>query len=1395
MARIALIAGAAIAGAVISVATGGLGAFPVGAWITDIVAGAAVGASVGNMLSNIIFPPHANSAPPMNDLQSMSSAYGSPIPWGYGGYRIAGQVIWAQTIKVHKNQQKTGGKGGGPTSTVYTYTISCAISFGFGPGSVIRIWADSKLIYDKSSKGPVAIDTGLSTSNGNAITTPFEPVFYTGTATQLPDPTIQAAVGIASTSGYRDQIYMVLHDFPLSDYGNRLPNFRAEISSSTGLSYVKDIYPESLLAGHSGLLAPGFTHIDPVNRAGYTLNAAGEVMQKIDIDVATGNPATPWAHAVAYVIGNQVLDINGNIQYCIRNHTSQSSGQPTWQTGEMQFTAVSSTNTWQNQGPGPDVAPIVKEIALVWPNSQPAIANVTSTGFASGPDTAGNFWLPGWTSSGWNMLRFNSQTFVNDRVINTPGSGGPFVMYSFTKMKSSNTGKNYLYAIGKEAQAFWILDAAAGSVLHRGSWLYPALPVGGGIAFGGHSPCAIDPVTGIAYLVLHISPGVTGIISMDFASGISELVWSTSFSYTAFSGGVNDEGEGILWDATDSTLLVITNQGALLKLSSVDGSILASTGEGVVNDGLAAMMSRAYDCLVPTTGVIALPDGAQNLKFIRTSDLTVMSTVALSNWLPAILSHEISWMAYDALTNALFVVAPASSYGAFSMRIFLDRQQVAEEDLQTVIEDIWSRTGADPSFLDASAMAGTMVKGYPITQQSTGKGLLGPLQAAFFFDLVETDNVLKAVPRGQPVTTIIPEDDLGLLSDNYEANPTIIQEHDLPIFININYYDKARDYQQGKQTYRRSKRVRKTRNKTEINLPLTMTADDAAVIAAKCLQTAWAERNQWEFKLWRMSYLTMDPTDVVQFTYNGALYQSRVGKTSVGANKVIEVTAVSEDPKQYVSTTIGADGLFNSGTISTVTPSALFILDIPFLSDGDANPTSTTGYYWSMASAIGSSRWPGGLLYDSSDNNTFAPVNTDNSAVTFGYVGTATPPPASLFVWDRTTVINVSVQNGASLTSASELAVLNGANTFYLGSGSGFGEVAAFASATLQSDGSYNLSTLLRGLRGTEGKCRKHVANEVFVLLDVAQQRQVQPTTVIGATQYFRGITLGQPLTSSASVPTVLVANDLKPYAPAQFNGVKSGSDISMTWERRTRLGGAWLDGTGTVPLSEETENYELDIMQLNLQGRTTDPTYSAVPTLTGVSATLPLVTTVFLLGAATFSLRVQPFTITWEDGTVASYKGIDIPTSTIGPASVDAIAQIAPTLVWVHDPSRAGDVNGGSVAYGADAQAFADNSLANTPGYYLIGIIPAFVIGAPISTYVTGVDGGDIPVRSRTLSTNSYLYTSAQMVADFGRNEVTAAGAPGSVRAKVYQVSTSVGKGFGAENFDIGKGIPRSGA
>lgn len=74
-------------------------------------------------------------------------------------------------------------------------------------------------------------------------------------------------------------------------------------------------------------------------------------------------------------------------------------------------------------------------------------------------------------------------------------------------------------------------------------------------------------------------------------------------------------------------------------------------------------------------------------------------------------------------------------------------------------------------------------------------------------------------------------------------------------------------------------------------------------------------------------------------------------------------------------------------------------------------------------------------------------------------------------------------------------------------------------------------------------------------------------------------------------------ANALKPYSPVQIAGARDGSgNLTLTWLRRTRIGGDWRDGVD-VPLSEESEKYEIDVMSGSTVKRTitglTSPTAS----------------------------------------------------------------------------------------------------------------------------------------------------------------------------------------------------------
>jgi hypothetical protein len=128
------------------------------------IGGAAVGALfgapqlgwiAGAAIGGLVFPHKGPSVegPRLGDLSVSSSAYGMPIPILYGTMRVAGNMIWSSGIREHRHKEKVGGKGGGgQTNISYTYTASFQMALSEGPADdVLRIWADSKLIYDKTT--------------------------------------------------------------------------------------------------------------------------------------------------------------------------------------------------------------------------------------------------------------------------------------------------------------------------------------------------------------------------------------------------------------------------------------------------------------------------------------------------------------------------------------------------------------------------------------------------------------------------------------------------------------------------------------------------------------------------------------------------------------------------------------------------------------------------------------------------------------------------------------------------------------------------------------------------------------------------------------------------------------------------------------------------------------------------------------------------------------------------------------------------------------------------------------------------------------------------------------------------------------------------------------------
>jgi hypothetical protein len=282
VARIAFAVGIGVLGAV----TGGLGYLGfLGSGFAEGGVGAAIGGgllgfSIGNTVGNALFPVHlpGQFGPRLGDLSVSTSTNGAFIPIGYGTVALGSNIFWSPGLVEHSTSTTSGGKGGPTvTTTTYNYTISFAAGFGEGPGTVIKVWGDAKVLYDGSGGAyvnflgdfvnttPYQVGDVVKYSgkyyrlampwgslpfpspttppfgsliwnpyNGTIITTSTQkypaPTLYSGTGTQMPDPTIQANVGADKTSAFRGLIYVVWTDLPLADFGNRLPNIRGVVN-------------------------------------------------------------------------------------------------------------------------------------------------------------------------------------------------------------------------------------------------------------------------------------------------------------------------------------------------------------------------------------------------------------------------------------------------------------------------------------------------------------------------------------------------------------------------------------------------------------------------------------------------------------------------------------------------------------------------------------------------------------------------------------------------------------------------------------------------------------------------------------------------------------------------------------------------------------------------------------------------------------------------------------------------------------------------------------------------------------------------------------------------------------------------------------------------------------
>jgi hypothetical protein len=511
--------------------------------------------------------------------------------------------------------------------------------------------------------------------------------------------------------------------------------------------------------------------------------------------------------------------------------------------------------------------------------------------------------------------------------------------------------------------------------------------------------------------------------------------------------------------------------------------------------------------------------------------------------------------------------------------------RIAYPALPRLIEKLCGEVGVTDYDTQQLNGAQGLVKGYYIDGITAVRDIIGSLMTGFQFDAFESEGKIKfALKSSTSLTALTTDQFVSTDKDPTGFSVTRAQNSELPKRVVVDFIDADNDYELSSLDAKRHQTTNK--DVSSVRLPQSLAPDYVRGLADSILHQAWVARESGTVNL-PPSLFKLDPGDGITFPIGDNVGQARIQSIDTGESR--EVSFQSFDLSLYSLPVYPAQ---QKSSIITQVPGfpELYALDIPLYSGDEPS-------HWSPRLAAFANPWPGTVaVYRDEDPSTGTEdwllgrsLNLENvmgtlkSAVGTGKTG----------VWLRSQTVTVSLLGGTLPSADSDIRVLNGDNVCAMQNNAGHWEIFQYKTATLDSNGDYVLSGLIRGQLGTEWVMNENTfdAGNSFVLLE--NQFSINPSTApyLPLTAGDRGATVdlrfGSAYKSVADDTAYLEtsftheAMAKRPYSPAQLRAkwsLGTNNDIALSWVRRTRFDGDQWE-SASVPLNEEAEEYELEIL------------------------------------------------------------------------------------------------------------------------------------------------------------------------------------------------------------------------
>lgn len=512
--------------------------------------------------------------------------------------------------------------------------------------------------------------------------------------------------------------------------------------------------------------------------------------------------------------------------------------------------------------------------------------------------------------------------------------------------------------------------------------------------------------------------------------------------------------------------------------------------------------------------------------------------------------------------------------------------------LAALVRQLCLRAGLPEAQIDVSGLWGA-VEGYVISALEAPRASIGTLARHFGFDAVESEGRIRFLMRGRIASvTITPDSMVAPSSGSGDVMElTRAQETELPQALKWQIARADEDYDAAQVEARRIT-VDTARIASEA-FPIAVPPEEAERRCRRALMEAWVGRETAAFRL-PPSRLALDPAEVILLDHDGRLTEMRL--VSIADSDLRSIDAVRQDravyelpPGERRPTTLATPTVFGAPEI--------LLLDLPQLRDDQPAHRPLI--------AAHARPWPGEIaVYRSAATDGFALLTTFGTQARMGMLA-ADLHAGPVARFDLGNALVLDLYSG-TLESVTDLALFGGANALAVETDSGTWEIVQAGVAELVAPGRYHLTRLLRGQRGTEGAIVSMVPTGArVVVLDTTLAPLPISEADLGLPWKWRIGPASKPVSDETYTAVSFTPGGagLRPFSVGHVEQpwriARSPGDLTIRWVRRSRALAADSWGAGDVPLAEDAEAYEVDILdgatvKRTLQVATTSALYTA---------------------------------------------------------------------------------------------------------------------------------------------------------------------------------------------------------